>query len=126
VLTLALLAALLAAAQTAATPPMGAQASREVPRIAVESELVELDVVVTDGKDRPIADLGPEDFDVLEEGRLQPITHFAPGFKATPRGNAAPAPSTPGAAAFPTRDPALAISCSWWTTTTWSPRTSPR
>jgi len=106
VLTLApLLAALLAAAQTTATPPPGAQASREVPRIAVESELVELDVVVTDGKDRPIADLGPEDFDVLEEGRLQPITHFAPGFKATPRGNAAPAPSTPGAAAFPDAGP---------------------
>jgi hypothetical protein len=51
---------------------------------------MELDVVVTDGKDRPIIDLGPEAFEVLEDGRPRPITHFAPGFEAR-SGRAAPA-----------------------------------
>jgi VWFA-related protein len=66
---------------------------------------VELDVVVTDGKDHPLTDLGPEDFEVLEEGRLQPITHFAPGFMAQPRGNASAGGPTPGPAAFPDAGP---------------------
>ncbi|PYQ17685.1 MAG: hypothetical protein DMF79_16945, partial [Acidobacteria bacterium] len=66
---------------------------------------MELDVIVTDGKDRPLTDLGPEDFEVLEEGRPQPITHFAHGFMAPSKGNAPPEGRTPGPAAFPDAGP---------------------
>jgi len=76
-----------------------------VPQIGVESELVELDVVVTDGKDHPLTDLGPEDFEVLEDGRPQAVTHFAPAFMAPPRGNASAGGPTPGPAAFPDAGP---------------------
>jgi VWFA-related protein len=101
--TLAVLSALLGAwIQAPPNPPSRQEkADRGVPRIGVEAELVELDVVVTDGKDYPLADLGPEDFEVLEEGRPQPITHFAPGFMPRP-GSAAPAAGqAPQPAAFP-------------------------
>jgi len=100
--TFAVLTALLAASiQVPPSPSPGPKkADRGVPEIGVEAELVELDVVVTDGKDRPLTDLGPEDFEVLEEGRPQPITHFAPGFSAQPRGDALAGGPTPAPAAF--------------------------
>ena len=92
----ALLSALLAAG-----PP-----ERPVPQIGVSAELVELDVIVTDGKDHPLTDLRPEDFEVLEEGRPRPITHFARGFSAPPAGTSAPAAGpVPGPAAFPDAGP---------------------
>ena len=99
----AVLSALLAAGtQAPPHPPARAEkADRGVPVIGVESELVELDVVVTDGKDRPVTDLGPEGFEVLEDGRPRPITHFAPGFVARPGGAAPAAGQARRPAAFP-------------------------
>jgi VWFA-related protein len=44
-------------------------------RLAVT--LVQADVVVTDGKGRPVTDLKREEFEVLEDGRLQDITNFS-------------------------------------------------
>ena len=38
--------------------------------------LVQLDAVVTDGKNRHIATLTPEDFEVLQDGKLQKLTNF--------------------------------------------------
>lgn len=105
--TFTVLSALLAAWIQAppSPPPRPKSPDSGVPEIGVEAELVELDVVVTDGKDHPLTDLGPEDFEVVEEGRPQPITHFAPGFVARPRGNASAGGPTPGPAAFPDAGP---------------------
>src|SRR5688500_8017881 len=51
-----------------------AQEPQEVVRIS--TNLVQVDVVVTkDGK--PITDLKAADFEILEDGRRQPITNFA-------------------------------------------------
>lgn len=36
--------------------------------------LVQLDAVVTDGKGRHVTTLGPDDFEVYQDGRLQPVT----------------------------------------------------
>lgn len=36
-----------------------------------------MDAVVTDSKGRHITDLGPEDFEVLEDGKPQKLTHFS-------------------------------------------------
>src|SRR5687767_11683850 len=45
----------------------------------VKAELVEIDVVVTDRKGEPLRGLRPEDFEVLENGKRQVITHFKDG-----------------------------------------------
>jgi VWFA-related protein len=104
VLAPALLSVLLSADPQASPQPPRVE-NREVPQIGVAAELVELDVIVTDGKDHPLTDLGPEDFEVLEEGRLQPITHFAPGFLTRPLGRASEGGPAPGPAAFPDAGP---------------------
>ena len=41
------------------------------------STLVQMDAVVTDSKGRYVTDLGPEDFEVLEDGKPQKLTHFS-------------------------------------------------
>ncbi len=85
-----------AAAQAPSPTPPG---EKPLPRIEAESELVELDVVVTDDKDRPVTDLGADSFELLEDGRQRPVSHFVPGFAAAP-----PAPAAvplPGPAARP-------------------------
>ena len=106
-----------AAAQTPSPLPPGEKPGPPVPRIAAESELVELDVVVTDAKDRPVTDLGPESFELLEDGRPRPVTHFAPGFAAAapagppaePTPEAARPPAPPNEAAPRTRYLILAV-----------------
>lgn len=62
VLALALSAAP-ALAQQPVVPPVG-------------SELVRLDAVVLDSRDRPVSDLAASDFELLEDGRPQRLTHF--------------------------------------------------
>jgi VWFA-related protein len=92
-----------AGAQAPATPPPAqAGAERELPRIGVETELVELDVVVTDREGRPVTDLGPESFELREDGQPRPITHFVPGFTVS----SPPAP--PAAPGRPASTPAAA------------------
>jgi len=43
----------------------------------VEVRLVNVDVVATDRKGRPVTDLGPDDFVALEDGRPVEISHFS-------------------------------------------------
>jgi VWFA-related protein len=43
----------------------------------LEVGLTSIDVVATDKAGNSVSGLKPEDFEVLEEGKLQPITHFA-------------------------------------------------
>lgn len=47
------------------------------PVIRVTVDLVQLDAVVNDSHGHRIADLKPEEFEVLEDGRPQKITHFS-------------------------------------------------
>jgi VWFA-related protein len=66
------------------------QESQDVVRIS--TNLVQVDVVVTkDG--RQVADLKPEDFEILEDGRRQQITNFA--FFSVKSSSTKPTPATP-------------------------------
>lgn len=97
----AVLTAFLAAApQAIPSPTPSPRVDPRLPRIGVESELVELDVIVTDKGDRPRTDLGPEDFEIIEDGRPQPITNFARGFTAGPALHP-PSAAPPRIAPFP-------------------------
>ncbi len=52
--------------------------------LRVETELVQIDVVVADKKGSLIRDLRREDFELFEDGKRQPITHFAAGTSVKP------------------------------------------
>jgi VWFA-related protein len=71
-------AALQAGAQSPASLPQPAPATpaqRSVFRVS--TRLVQVNVVVHDGRGAPVTDLKKEDFTVLERGRPQPISFFA-------------------------------------------------
>jgi VWFA-related protein len=78
--------------------PTGEQSAGPVIRVTVD--LVQVDAVVTDAKGRHVTGLKPEDFEILEDGKPQKITHFSymPG-NAIPGGQAPvnPAPKQPSA-----------------------------
>src|SRR5215210_4818654 len=58
------------------TPAPSPQETQDPDVVRITTNLVQVDVVVTkDG--RQITDLKPEDFQILEDGRLQSITSFA-------------------------------------------------
>ncbi len=56
-----------------------ASVGAEVPRFAGGTSRVLLTATAVDGKGRPVRDLRARDFRVFEEGRLQPLVHFASG-----------------------------------------------
>jgi VWFA-related protein len=64
----------LGAAPLASQQPGDATA---VPVIRVTVDLVQVDAVVTDSQGHHIANLKPEDFEILEDGKPQKITHFS-------------------------------------------------
>lgn len=49
----------------------------EQPLVRVNVDLVQIDVVVTDSKGHHVADLRPDEFEVLDNGKPQPITNFS-------------------------------------------------
>jgi VWFA-related protein len=53
-----------------------ALAAQQTPVFRAVTDRVRVDVVVTDSQDRPIADLTRDDFEIVENGRLQTITDF--------------------------------------------------
>ncbi|HEX5706581.1 MAG TPA: VWA domain-containing protein, partial [Pyrinomonadaceae bacterium] len=57
--------------------------------VRITSNLVQLDVVVKDDKGNLVTDLTPEDFELYEDGKRQPITNFS--FVSTESGAARPA-----------------------------------
>jgi VWFA-related protein len=75
--------------------------------IRITVNLVQVDAVVTDSKGRQVTNLGPRDFEILEDGRPQKITNFSYVFTASPARGAKPAPAvpavTPGALPAPLR-----------------------
>jgi VWFA-related protein len=60
------------------------RAPQPAPVFPAEAHIVWIDVVAADSRDRPVTDLGPEDFEVLEGGARRPIVLF----KAPDRGPA--------------------------------------
>jgi VWFA-related protein len=65
------------------------------PVIRVTVDLVQVDAAVTDSQGRHVTGLKPEDFQILEDGKPQKITHFSyvPG-TATPSGPKQPSGKT--------------------------------
>ncbi len=57
---------------------------RSEPIVRLETELVQIDVVVTDKDGKLVSDLRREDFELLEDGKRQQITHFAVGTSKRP------------------------------------------
>ena len=51
--------------------------------------VVNVEVYVTDKKGTPVTDLGPEDFEIFEDGRPLPITNFYAVAEGVPRGGGA-------------------------------------
>src|SRR5690242_16039825 len=45
--------------------------------VRITTNLVQVDVLVTDKAGKQVTDLKPEDFEVLEDGHPQKITHFS-------------------------------------------------
>jgi hypothetical protein len=81
-----------AGAALAQEPPPAAQ----VP--PVRAEIVQLDVVVTGKDGRPVPGLAAADFEVLEDGKRQGLSHFAEERRFAAReAEAAPAAAPPGA-----------------------------
>ena len=50
----------------------------------IETELVQIDVVVTGKDGKPVGDMKREDFHVMEDGKRQQISHFAVGSATQP------------------------------------------
>jgi len=54
------------------------------PLLRIETDLVQIDVVVTDKQGKLVRDLKREDFELFEDGKKQEITHFAVGTASQP------------------------------------------
>jgi VWFA-related protein len=95
----------------AALPPAGADKPKpggppDPPRLPpVGTELVQLDVVVTGRDGRCVGGLSAGDFEILEDGKKQAVSHFAEesraGFRAGGEPSAAPAAPAPAPAPVP-------------------------
>ena len=70
-----LICAVFVSGQQPAVPAPDSQRPGTV--FTVTSTLVQMDAVVTDSKGRYVTDLGPEDFQVFEDGKPQKLTHFS-------------------------------------------------
>jgi VWFA-related protein len=55
-------------------PQPSRSSARDTPIFRLTVSLVQLDVVVTDRKGRHVTTLGPQDFEVYQDGRRQPVT----------------------------------------------------
>jgi VWFA-related protein len=58
--------------------------SKDQDTYRIETELVQIDLVVTDKQGKPVQDLNREDFELYEDGRKQTLTHFAAGTAKQP------------------------------------------
>src|SRR5262245_33479478 len=60
------------------------QKKQDEPLLRLETELVQIDVVVADKQGKLVRDLKRVDFELFEDGKKQEITHFAIGTAAQP------------------------------------------
>jgi VWFA-related protein len=88
-----------------ALPASSSQTGSSVAK-SVEVSVTNVDVVVTDANGKPIPDLSAADFEVKQDGVVQPLTNFSFILNAVPP---APGPATPApAAAEPAAPPQAA------------------
>ena len=87
---------------SAQVPEPGQKATPTLPE--VRSELVQLDVTVSDKDGHNVSGLSVRDFVLLEDGRPQPLSHFAVGGRPALE-SAAPALPPPAAPAAPPAPP---------------------
>ncbi len=66
-----------AAAFIQASPSFGQQDALQDMVIRINVDLVQVDAIVVDSEDRKVADLQAEDFNILQDGKPQKITHFS-------------------------------------------------
>ena len=71
VLTISLLAPIAAQQQ----PKQQPQKKDDV--VTTDTNLVQIDVVVTDKAGKQVTNLTPEDFEITEDGKKRPVTHFS-------------------------------------------------
>jgi VWFA-related protein len=90
----ALVLALLPAGARSQAPPAPPPSEGAITLPPVGAELVQIDVVVTERNGEPVRGLRAEDFEVLEDGKRQRVTHFRDG-----RGRPQPVAAEPAAAA---------------------------
>ena len=76
-----------------------------VPVFPAAAELVQLDVVVTGRDGSPVRDLRREDFEILEDGVSQPISHFAVGTATRPPAKFLPEATTASSGTPPAHAP---------------------
>ena len=79
------------------SPPAADAAEESTFFESVDVRVINVEVVVTDGKGRPVTGLTREDFELLEDGKPVPITHFY----APPSAAEAPAAPVPESSAPP-------------------------
>src|SRR5690242_2077830 len=60
------------------------QKKQDEPLLRIETELVQIDVVVTDKQGKLARDLKRGDFELFDDGKKQEITHFAVGTASQP------------------------------------------
>lgn len=65
--------------KTKSQKPQPGQQSQDADTLRIETELVQIDVVVTDKQGKLVKDLKRDDFQVIEDGKSQSITHFSVG-----------------------------------------------
>jgi VWFA-related protein len=113
VLTAAILLASSAALSAQTATPQVPQRAPGTDRASATA--VVIDVVVRDGKGRPVVDLTADDFEIYEDGVRQPLGSFRPPVAASeaaattaaPRATAAAPASAPAAAKPAPREPAV-------------------
>src|SRR5690349_9198754 len=55
------------------------QTNQDAAAVRIDTELVQIDVVVADKQGKLVSDLKREDFQILEDGKPQIISHFSVG-----------------------------------------------
>jgi VWFA-related protein len=83
-------------------PAMAGEQTPAQPVIRVNVELLQVEAVVTDSKGHRAADLQPEDFQLLVDGKEKRITHFS--FVGADQTSTQPRPVTPQTAGTPRRE----------------------
>lgn len=64
-------------ASVAGQTPSPAPQQQDEDVVRITTNLVQVDAVVTDSAGRQVTDLKPEDFEITEDGKAQPITNFS-------------------------------------------------
>src|SRR5215207_3151916 len=62
---------------TLAQDPVKQDPVKQDDTVRITTNLVQIDVVVTDKNGKQVTDLRPEDFEVSEQGKKKPLTHFS-------------------------------------------------